>query len=175
MNEIEPYLVVAVQLLSCFWLFVTLWTVAPQASLSFTISWSLLKLMSIESVMLSNHSSSVTPFSCSQTFPASESFPVSQLFASSSPGIGASASATVLTMNAQGWFPLGLAGLISMLSRGFSRVFFSTTIWKHQFFGTQPSLQSNFHICTWLPEKPQFWLYGRLSASHIQKLTQNKS
>ena len=118
MNEIEPYLVVAVQLLSCFWLFVTLWTVAPQASLSFTISWSLLKLMSIESVMLSNHSSSVTPFSCSQTFPASESFPVSQLFASSSPGTGASASATVLTMNAQGWFPLGLAGLISMLSRG---------------------------------------------------------
>ena len=74
---------------------------ARQASLSFTISWNLLKLMSIESVMPSNHSSSVAPFSCSQSCPASESFPVSQLFASGGQGIGASASASVLTMNTQ--------------------------------------------------------------------------
>ena len=102
MNETEAYLVVVVvQLLSCFQLFVTPWTVECQASLSFTISWSLLKLMSTESVMPSNHSSSVAPFSCSQSCPASESFPVSQLFASGGQGIGASASASVLTMNTQ--------------------------------------------------------------------------
>ena len=60
----------------------------------------------------------------------------------------ASASASVLLMNIQGWFPLGLRGLISLLSKGLSRVFTSTTVWKHQFFSTQPSLWSNCHICT---------------------------
>ena len=80
---------------------------------------------------------SVIPFSCPQSFPASVSFPVSQLFSSSYQSIGASAS--VLPMNIQGWFPLGLIGFISLLSRELSRVFSSTTIWKHQFFDTQPS------------------------------------
>ena len=150
MNEIQPYLVV-VQLLSCFQHFETPWTVACQASLSFIISWSLLKVMSIESVMLSNHSSSVTPFSCPQSFPASQSFPMSQLFASGGLGIGASASASVLTMNIQAWFPFRLAGLISVLSRGLSRDFFSTTIWKHQFLSDHPFLRSSSHICMWLP------------------------
>ena len=85
--------------------------------------------------------SSVAPFtSCSQSFPASGSFPVSQLFISSHQSIEASSSASVLPMNIQGWFPLGLTGLISLLSKGLSRVFFSTTIWKHQFFSAQPSL-----------------------------------
>ena len=107
-------------------------------------------------------SSSVVPFSsCPQSFPASGSFPVSQTFASGGQSIGASAS--VLPMNSQGWFPLGLTGLISLLSKGLSRVFFSTTIRKHQFFGTQPSLSSK-SFCTWLLEKAWLWLYGPLSA-----------
>ena len=89
---------------------------------------------------------SVTLFSsCAQSFPESGSFPMSQLFASGSQSIGASASISVLLMNIQGWFPLGLTGLISLLSKGFSGVFSSTTIWKHQFFGAQPSLWSNSH------------------------------
>ena len=66
-------------------------------------------------------------------------------------------------MNIRGWFPLGLTGLISMLSKGLSRVF-NTTVQKHRFFGAQPSLWSNCHIHTWLLEKPQLWLYGHLSA-----------
>ena len=69
--------------------------------------------------------------------------------------IGASASASVLPMNIQGWFPLGLTGLISLQSEGLSRVFFSTTVQKHQFFSAQPSLWSNSHVHTWLLEKLQ--------------------
>ena len=78
--------------------------------------------------------SSATPFSsCPQSFPASGSFRMSWLFASGGQSTGASASASVLPMNIQDWFPLGLTGLISLLSKGLSRVFSSTTIWKHQF------------------------------------------
>ena len=77
-----------------------------------------------------------------------------QLFASGGQSIGASASASVFLMNIQGWFPFGLTGLISLLSKGLSRVFFSTTARKHQFFGPQPFLWSNSHIRTWLQEKP---------------------
>ena len=98
-------------------------------------------------------SSSVIPFSsCLQSFPASRSFPVSQLLTSDDQSIGASAS--LLPMNIQGWFPLGWTGLISSLqSKRFSTVFSSTTVWKHQFFGALPSLWSNSHMCTWLLEK----------------------
>ena len=96
-------------------------------------------------------SSSVFPFSpCLLSLPASGSFPVSQFFPSGDQSIGASASASVLPMNIQGWFPLGLTDLISLLFKGLSMVFSSTTIQKHQFFGTQPSLWSNSHIHTWL-------------------------
>ena len=144
--------------------FVTPWTAAHQASLSFTISWSLLKLMSIELVMPSNHLVLCCPFSCPQSFPSSGSFLVSWLFASGGQNIWASASASVLPMNIQGWFPLGLSGLISLLSKGLSRVFSSTTVQKHQFFGTQPSLESSSYIHTWLLEKPELWLCGPLSA-----------
>ena len=80
------------------------------------------------------------------------------------PNIRASASAPVLPMNIQDWFPLGWTGWISLQSKGLSRVFSNITVWKHQFFGTQSSLWSNFHICTWLLEKPQLWLYGPLLA-----------
>ena len=78
-------------------------------------------------------SSSVTSFSCPQFFPASESFPISRPFASGGQSTGASVSASVFPMNRQGWFPLGLTGLISLLSKGFSRVFSSNIIRKHQF------------------------------------------
>ena len=91
----------------------------------------------------------VIAFSCLQSFPASGSFPMSWLFASGGQSIGASASASVLSINIQGWFPLGLTGLISLQSKGLSRVFSSTTIQKHQFSGAQPSLWSNAYIHTW--------------------------
>ena len=93
-------------------------------------------------------------FSCPQSFPASESFPTSQLFTWGGQSIGASASASVLPMNIQGWFPLGLTGWTSLQSKGLSRVFSNTTVQKHQLFDTQLSSQSNSHIHTWLLEKP---------------------
>ena len=100
-------------------------------------------------------SSSFIPFSSHpQSFPASGSFPMSRLFASGGRSLGASAAASVLPMNIQVWFPLELTGLISLLSKGLSRDFSSTTIWKHRFFSTQPSLWSNSHNHTWLLEKP---------------------
>ena len=96
-------------------------------------------------------SSSVTLFSsCPQSFPASGSFPMSCLFTSGGESIGASASASVLLVSIQGWFPLGLTGLISLPSKGLSRL--SKTNSKYQFFGTQPSLWFNSHIPTWLLE-----------------------
>ena len=108
---------------------------------------------------------SVTTFSsCPQSFPESESFTMSWLFVSGVQVIGASASASVLPMDIQGWFPLGSTGLISLLSKGLSRGFSSSTVWNHQFFGTQPSLWSNSHIRTWLLEKPQLWLDETLLA-----------
>ena len=83
-------------------------------------------------------SSSVVPFSCLQSFPASGSFPMSQFFSSVGQSIRVSASSSVLPINIQDWFPLGLTGLISLQSKGLSRVFSSTTVQRHQFFGTQP-------------------------------------
>ena len=100
-------------------------------------------------------STSVIPFSsCLQSFPASGSFPMSQLFASGGQNIGVSASASVFLMNIQDWFPWGLTGLISLKSKGLSRVFSNTTVQHHQFFGAQLSLWSNSYIHTWLLEKP---------------------
>ena len=132
---------VVVQSLNCVWLSATPWIAAHQASLSLTISWNLLKLTSIESVMPSNHFILCGPFSsCLQSFPASESFPMSQPFASGGQNIGASASTSVLPMNIQIWFPLGLIGLISLQSKRLLRVFSSTTLQKHQFFGAQLAL-----------------------------------
>ena len=144
-----------VQLLSRVQLFAALWTAACQASLSFTLSRSLLKLMSIKSVMPSNHLVHCHPFfSCLLSFPASGSFPVSCLFASGGQRIGASALASVLPMNIQSWSPLEWTGSISLQSKGLSRVFSNTTVQKHQFFGTQPSLWTRSYIHTWLLEKP---------------------
>ena len=127
---------------------------------SFTIFWSLLKLMSSESVMLSTISSSVIPFSfCFQSFPASGSFPMSQCcIISGSQNIGAPAPASIFPMNIQGWFSLGLPGWSSLQAKGLARVFSNTMGQKHKFFSTQASLWSNSHIHTWLVEKPELGL-----------------
>ena len=135
----DPWLFDAVYSLSCVWLFATLWTVVHQPSLS-----ALSPRVSSNSYSLSRWChptilSSVAPFSSwPWSFPASESFPVSPLFTSGGQSIGASAS--VFPMNIQGWYPLRLTGLISLQSKGLSRVFSSTTVQKHQFFCAQPSL-----------------------------------
>ena len=100
-------------------------------------------------------SSSVVPFSSRlQSFPPSWSFQMSQFFASDGQSIRVSASASVLPMNIQDWFPLGWTGWISLQSKGLSIVFSSTTVQKHQFFSAQLFLYSNSHIHTWLLEKP---------------------
>ena len=100
-------------------------------------------------------SSSVVPFfSCLQSFPESGSFLMSQLFSSGGQSIGVSGSASVLPINIQDWFPLGLTGLISLQCKGLSRVFSSTTVQKHRFFGIQLSLWFDSHIHTWLLKKP---------------------
>ena len=128
---------------------------STQSPLSSTVSWSSLNFMLLSWWHYLTISSSTTPFSfCPQSFPASGSFPIHWLFMSGSQSTGASASGSVLPVNIQDWFPLGLMGLISLLSKGLSRVFSNTTIQKHQFFSAQPSLQSNSHIHTWLLEKP---------------------
>ena len=95
-------------------------------------------------------SSAVSFSSCLQSFSASGCFPVSPLFTSGDQSTGVSASASVLTMNIQEWFPLGLTGWISLQSKGLSRVFPNTTVQKHQFFGAQLSLWSKSQIHTWL-------------------------
>ena len=111
-----------------------------QASLSFTISWRLLELMSIVLVMPSHHCIFCCPLLLlSSSFPASVSFPMSQLFASGGQSIGASALASVFPVNVQCSFPLGLTDLISLLSEGLSRALSSTAIQKCQCFGAQPS------------------------------------
>ena len=127
----------------------TPWTAACQASLSFTISQSLLKVMSVESMMPSNH----LIFCCLLLLPPSI-FPSIRIFSNESDVLHIrwastrdSASASALPMNIWGWFPLGLTGLISLLSKGPSRVFSRTTVQKHQFFSAQPSLWSISHIC----------------------------
>ena len=102
--------------------------------------------------MLSNH------LICLQSFTASGSFPMSRLFTSGGQSIRASASASVLPVNIQGWFPLGLTHLVSLQSKGLSRVFSNTTIRKHQSLGTQSSLWTNSHIHTWPLEKNIVWL-----------------
>ena len=121
---------VVFQSLSLIRLFETPWTAAHQTSLSFTISWSLLKLMSTELMMPSNHLILCSPFSsCPQSFPASGSFPMSQLFASSGQSTGASVLASVLPVDIQDWFPLGWTGLISLQSKGLSRRDFLAYVW----------------------------------------------
>ena len=127
----------SVQSFSCVQFFANRWTEASQASLSFTIFRRLLRLMSIESVIPSNHLILCHPLSsCLQSFPASGSFPMSQLFEPGGQHIGASASVSVFPMNIQGGFPLGLTGLVSFMTKGLSKVFSNTAVQKHHFYGS---------------------------------------
>ena len=149
--EIISMVVKVVQPLSSIQLFVTPWTAARQASLSSSISQCLFKLISIESMMPSNHLILCSPLLLLPSiFPRIRAFPVSLLFASGGQRIGVSASASVLSMNIQGWFPLGLTGVISLQSKGLSRVLSNTTVQNHHYFGAQHSLWSYSHIPTWL-------------------------
>ena len=151
---ISPYVAIIVQFKSCL----ILCNPTDGSTLGFPILNYLPKFSQTHVHWVRCHliiSSCVTFFSsCPQSFPASGSFPMSQLFTSSGQRIGASVSASVLLMNIQGWFPLWLTSLSSLQSKGFSTVFSSTTVQRHHFFGTQPSLWSNSHIHTWLLERP---------------------
>ena len=146
----------SVQSLSHVRLFVTPWTAARQASLAITTTPK--PCSNSCSLSLWHHStisSFVIPFSsCLQPCPASRSFPMSQFFAFNGQSIGTSASASVLPKSIQDWFPLRWTGLISLQSKGLSRVFSNTAVQKHQFFGAQLSSQSSSHIHTWPLEKP---------------------
>ena len=143
----------SVQLLSRVQLFATPWIAACQASLSITNSQSLLKLMSIESMMPSNHLILCCPLLLLPLiFPSIRVFSNESALGIRCPGYSVSASASVLPMNIQGSFPLEWTDLILLLSKGLSRVFSSTTIWKHQFFSAQLSLWSNSYMCILLLE-----------------------
>ena len=155
---------IIVQLLSQVWLFATPWIPAHQASLFVTISPSLFKLISIESVMPSNHIIHRHPLLLLPSVFPRIKVPTSTLFQSGGQSIETSASASVLPMNIHGWFPLELTGLISLLPKGLSRVFSTTTIAKHQFFGAQLSLWSSSHIHIGLLGKPSLWLHRSLLA-----------
>ena len=152
MKGLNHYFVV-VQSQSRVQLFVNPCTAAWQASLSFATTWSLLKLMFLSWWWHPTISFSVIPFSsCPQSFPASGSFPMSWLFSSHGQNYW---SFSISPSNEySGWFPLGLTALISLLSKGLSRVFSNTTVCRHEFFSGEPSLWSNSHIHTWLLEKP---------------------
>ena len=128
---------------------------STQASLSLTISWGLPKFMFIASMMPSSHLILwLLLLHLPSIFPASGICPMSQLFPSGDQNTGALASASVLPMNIQAWFRLRLTRLISLLSKGLSGVLSGTTVWRHQFFGILPSLQSSFHTCMWPLGRP---------------------
>ena len=134
----------SVQSLSCVWLFATPWKLQharlPCLSLSPGVCSNSCPLSQWCHLTIS---SSVIPFSCLQSFPALRSFPMSQFFTSGGQSIGASASASVLPMTMQDWFLLEFICLISLLSKGLSRLFSNTTVQKHQYFGAQLFLWSN--------------------------------
>ena len=145
----------SVQSLSHVRLFATPWITAHQASLSITISWSSLRLTSIESVMPSSHLILCRPlFLLSPIPPSIRVFSNESLFAWGGQSTGASALASFLPKKSQGCSPSEWTSWISLQSKGLSRVFSNTTVQKHQFFGTQFSSQSNSHIHTWPQEKP---------------------
>ena len=162
LNWTESYVVF--QLLSHVRLFVTPWTATHRASLSLTVSQSLIKLTSVDSVKPSNHLILCLPLLLLPSI-----FPSIRVFSNES-ALGIkwpkywNFSFSISPSNEySAWFPLGLTGLISLLSKGLSRVFSSTTVQNHHFFSPL-SLWSNYHIRTWLLEKSQIWWYGPLLA-----------
>ena len=152
------------QSLSHVRLFATPWIAAHQASLSITNSRSSLRLMSIKSVMPSSHLILCCPLLLLPLIPPSiRDFPMSQLFTWGGQSTGVSASASFLPKKSQGWSS-EWNGWISLQSKGLSRVFSNITVQKHQFFGAQPSSQSNSHIHTW-PQEYHLYLSTVLKAS----------
>ena len=149
------WIFVVVQSFSHVWLFANPWTAAYQAPLSSTISQSLWKLMSIESLIPPNHH-----ILCHYLLLLPSVFPRIRVFSRELalhirwPKYWSFSSTSFPLMNIQDWFPLGWTGLISLQSKGLLRVCFNTTVQKHQFFSTQPSLWSTSHIHTWLLEEP---------------------
>ena len=151
----ETLISASVHLLSCVQLFAIPWIAAHQATFSITNSRSSPKLMSIESVMPSSHLILCRPLLLLPPIPLSiRVFSNESNFAWGGQSIGVSALGSVLPMNTQDWSPLEWTGWISLQSKGLSRIFFNTTVQKHQFFSTQLSSQSSFHIHTWPQEKP---------------------
>ena len=145
----------SVQLLSHIRLFATPWIAARQASLSITKPGVYPNSCPSSGWCHPAITSSVLPFSsCPQSLPASGSFPVSHIFAWGGKSTGASAIESFLPKKSQGWSPSERTGWISLQVKGLSRVFSNTTVQKDQFFGAQPSSQSNSHIHTWPQEKP---------------------
>ena len=143
----------SVQSVSRVQLFKTPWITARQASLSITNSWSSFRITSLESMMLSSDLILCRPLLLlSPSLPASESFPMSQLFSWGGQSTGVSALASFLPKKSQGWSPSEWTGWISLQSKGLSRVISNAAVQKHQFFGAQPSSQSNYHIHTWSQE-----------------------
>ena len=149
------WIISSVQSLGHVWLFATPWTAACQASLSITNSQSLLKPMSIVSVMPSNHLILCHPLLLPPwIFPNIRGFSNESVLPPGGQSIGVLALTSVLPVNTQDWSPLGWTGWISLQSKGLSRVFSNTTVQNHQFFSAQLSWQSNSHIHAWLLEKP---------------------
>ena len=140
------------------WLSAFPWNETQQASLSITNSWSLLKLMSIESVMLSYHLIFCHPLLfLSSIFLSTRVFSTESVLCIRWSKYWSFSFSINPSMNIQDWFPLGLAGLISLLSKGLSGLFSNTTVQKHQLFSTQLSLWSKSHIHTWLLENQSFY------------------
>ena len=164
MNKYVPFTLVqkarsvqfsSVQSLSRVRLFVTPWIVARQASLSITISWSSLRLTSIKSVMPSSHLILGRPLLLRPQIPPSiRVFSNELTLRMRWPKYWSFTFSIIPPKKSQGWSPSEWTGWISLQSKGLSRVFSNTTVQKHQFFGTQPSSQSNSHIHTWPQEKP---------------------
>ena len=159
-------LLAVVQLLSCFQLFASPWTVAGQASLSFTVSQNVLKLMSIELVMPSNHLILCQPLLLLQPsiFPSIRVFSNELALGIMWPKYWSFSFSISPSNEYSGLISFRIEWLDLLAVQGTLRVFSSITVQKHQFFSTQPSLWSNSHICTWLLEKPYHWLYGPLLA-----------
>ena len=157
LKQCDTIVVVVVQLPSHVWLWPQVLTAACQASLSLTISWSLPKFMFIALVMPFSHLILWHPLLLLPSIlPSIRDFSneMSHLFTSDDQNTGASASASVLPVNIQGWSPLRLSGFISLLSKGLSGVFSSTTVRRHQLFSILPSLWSSSHNCMWPLRRP---------------------
>ena len=145
----------SVQSLSHVRLFATPWITAHQASHPSQLpEFTQTHIYRVSDAIQPSHPLVVPFSSCPQSLPVSESFPMNQLFAWGGQSTGVSALALFLPKNTQGWSPSEWTGWISLQSKGLSGVFSNTTVQKHQFFGTQPSSQSNSHIHTWPQEKP---------------------